>query len=625
MTRKKKKTGGMPLILKPKFSNKIAAKLDEAVDLIEGGKIVEASQILAPLYRDFSREPSVLRVMAVLRIHQDDPSNALPIVRKALALSPNDPEMILMMVGLEVHLGYLSLAYNDFKSLQVGRLGAVERKEYFRIQEVLQQYREFRLKDAEIEAADFDEKIRIEAINDCSVLELRAGNFRDAEKYARKVIALRPSDMPGRNNLSEILFQQNKMELSLSEACQALSIEPDNQFTIALALRAGYLHDDQETLSLSLSPVMSERHYVKQMEGLLFKGDLDTIVSWQKRIISLPQDGPFDRTVALRMLACVLIKKELVREAQEVIAVMAQEKRGTVSDVGVGMSTVFPVALSSGKGTSAHKEMVEQAMEQPWFVRATSFLIRFGDVPAISLGIGAAEALLLPEYIPALTEFAAEDRGTEELRIRASQCIDKINGVLQGKHVVFMKGAKTEVLTSKIRITREPTLTHEDPRLEGIHSEIVRLSNLGKSEEVRALFEQARELGDTSCTVRFNYAASLLGAGKKNEGLAIIRALHAEDPEYLFARVELAKQAVTEGRLEEAQDLLAPLLMRTELHFTEYRALVAGQVMLALAKGDVDAASGGVEALEKVLDEGDSVLEQLKGLVKMGERLVVGG
>lgn len=252
MTRKKKKTGGMPLILKPKFSNKIAAKLDEAVDLLEKGKIVEASQILDPLYRDFSREPSVLRVMAVLRIHQDDPSNALPIVRKALALSPNDPEMILMMVGLEVHLGYLSLAYNDFKSLQVGRLGAVERKEYFRIQEVLQQYREFRLKDAGIEAADFDEKIRIEAINDCSVLELRAGNFRDAEKYARKVIALRPSDMPGRNNLSEILFQQNKMELSLSEACQALSIEPDNQFTIALALRAGYLHDDQESLSLSL-------------------------------------------------------------------------------------------------------------------------------------------------------------------------------------------------------------------------------------------------------------------------------------------------------------------------------------------------------------------------------------
>jgi hypothetical protein len=117
----------------------------------------------------------------------------------------------------------------------------------------------------------------------------------------------------------------------------------------------------------------------------------------------------------------------------------------------------------------------------------------------------------------------------------------------------------------------------------------------------------------------------LLQNGKKKEGMAIIRSLHAEDPEYLFARTQVVQEAVEEGRLEEAQALLEPLFLRTEFYVTEYRAFLAAQVILVLAMGEVETAKGCVEALEQVLDEGDLVLAQLRWLVKEGERKVVGG
>lgn len=624
MTKKKKRQLGVPSILKPKFSNKVVGKLYEASVLIDEDRTAEAAQILEPLYRDFPREPQVLKMVALLRIQQDDRSEALNLMRKALVLLPQDAETHIMMVGLEVELGYLSLACEDLKPLRVSRLDADDKKRYQRLYELLDGFKKFR-RESTIDLPGDDDDIRLEAINDRCILNLRNGNLRQAEKYARELLALQPANMPARNNLSEILFQQHKMEESLKEVRQALVIAPENQYTVALALRTGYLLGDKESLDLCVAPVISEHHYAKQIEGLLFKGDLDTIVAWHPSIVSLGNDGPFDRTVALRMLACVLIKKELFKEAQDVIALMAKERRGALSDVGVGINTVLPTAFVSGIGTVAHENIVKSVVQQPWFVLAINFLIRYGDVRGLAFGIGAAEQFALPAFIPALTEFAAEDRGTEQQRIQASRCIDKINGVAQAKHIVFIKGAKVDVRTSKIVVKNEQMRSHSDPKLEAIYSEVVRLGNLGKSQEVAVLLEQARELGDTGCTLRFNYASSLLQNGKKKEGMAIIRSLHAEDPEYLFARTQVVQEAVEEGRLEEAQALLEPLFLRTEFHVTEYRAFLAAQVILVLAMGEVETAKGCVEALEQVLDEGDLVLAQLRWLVESGERKVVGG
>ena len=624
MTKKRKKKSGIPLILKQKFSIKMLDKLGDASDLISENQLSQAAKILEPLYIEFPRESQVVKTLAILRFHQEDLNEALKLIRKSLLLAPHDAATHLMMVGLEVDLGYFALAYEDLRAMRVTKLDSTIRADYQRLHHTLEQFKDSIGRD-DLALTDKDHLIHLEALNDRCALNVRNGNFRQAEKNARDLLELEPSSLRAFNNLSEILFQQSDMEGSLHEARRALAVAPENQFAIALALRVSYLLGELDKVNLQVDPTLSAHHYAKQLDAQLFKGDLDAIVAWREQLVSFPDDGDFSRTAALRLLACVLLKKELFQEAQDVIALMAAEKRGTVTNVGVGLNTVLPVALLSGLGSAEREEQVKVVMKQPWFIRATTFLIRFGDVPAIACALSAAEDLLLPDYIPALTEFVAEDRGTEELRLQAMRCIDEINGETGSRHVVFFKGKKSDIESSKILVRRDATVAPSDPRLEKIYEEVIKLANLGKTDKVGALMAEAAKLGDKSCSLRFNYAVCLLGSGKVAEGRALIEALHAEDPEYLFARTFLAQTAAEEGRIDEARALLEPLLSRTELHVTEYRSLVAAQVILALEIGEIEVAKGSIEALEQVVEKGDRVLADLKWRVERVGRKVVGG
>lgn len=56
---------------------------------------------------------------------------------------------------------------------------------------------------------------------------------------------------------------------------------------------------------------------------------------------------------------------------------------------------------------------------------------------------------------------------------------------------------------------------------------------------------------------------------ERAKGMALIDELHADDPDYFFARASLADVAYTERRLGEAHTLFAPLSTIEELHMTE--------------------------------------------------------
>jgi hypothetical protein len=78
--------------------------------------------------------------------------------------------------------------------------------------------------------------------------------------------------------------------------------------------------------------------------------------------------------------------------------------------------------------------------------------------------------------------------------------------------------------------------------------------------------------------------------GRNAEAEAIIRELYARNPDYLFARVGLARLDIRDGNLDAAEELLKPLLMRRQIHISEATALFSAQVDLLIARGLLDAA-----------------------------------
>jgi predicted Zn-dependent protease len=61
----------------------------------------------------------------------------------------------------------------------------------------------------------------------------------------------------------------------------------------------------------------------------------------------------------------------------------------------------------------------------------------------------------------------------------------------------------------------------------------------------------------------------------------------------------MAQQYTQEGKVDEAEALLQPLLARRRLHFTEFAALACAEIDLWLAKGNREAARSWLKLWEQ--------------------------
>lgn len=87
-----------------------------------------------------------------------------------------------------------------------------------------------------------------------------------------------------------------------------------------------------------------------------------------------------------------------------------------------------------------------------------------------------------------------------------------------------------------------------------------------------------------------NLAAAYELQGRREESSDLVRQIHQRNPNYLFGRTNLAHLCIRSGQLEEARNLVAPLLSRRRFHFSEFAAMCAAQIHMALAEGNVDGA-----------------------------------
>ena len=78
--------------------------------------------------------------------------------------------------------------------------------------------------------------------------------------------------------------------------------------------------------------------------------------------------------------------------------------------------------------------------------------------------------------------------------------------------------------------------------------------------------------------------------GRHEDAVALTRQIHDRHPDYLFARVALAKLHLQKREITEARALLDPLLTRKRWHFSEYAAFCGAQIELSLAEGNREAA-----------------------------------
>ena len=81
---------------------------------------------------------------------------------------------------------------------------------------------------------------------------------------------------------------------------------------------------------------------------------------------------------------------------------------------------------------------------------------------------------------------------------------------------------------------------------------------------------------------------------------ALVRQIHARDPDYIFARAKLADFHLKRGELEAAKALLDPLMERKRFHTSEFAAFAGGQIAILLAEKKTEGARSWVQMWEQI-------------------------
>jgi hypothetical protein len=103
--------------------------------------------------------------------------------------------------------------------------------------------------------------------------------------------------------------------------------------------------------------------------------------------------------------------------------------------------------------------------------------------------------------------------------------------------------------------------------------------------------------------------------GRTEEALNLLAEIRRRFPDYFFGVTNEAMNLARDGKPDEAEELLKPLLQRKRLHVTEFTSLCGAQVEIAIARRNRESALSWIQMWESVLPD-DPNLEIMRSRVE---------
>ena len=212
-----------------------------------------------------------------------------------------------------------------------------------------------------------------------------------------------------------------------------------------------------------------------------------------------------------------------------------------------------------------------------------------------------------PELVDVIYEFAQGRFGADDQRMEIMQFIreehpDRLPE--DGLVPMWIQGRQTEIFLLAFEIYEEP----EEPKeladdLLDKHVEAYEFLLDNQPEKAEPLLKDVIS-GAPDFPSAYNQlivAYKLLD--RPEEARALTEETQARFPDYLFGRIALAHLRVGDGQIEEAKELVDPILKRERLHISEFQALAQVEMDIALAEGRKDSARSWLSMWESIEDD----------------------
>src|SRR2546428_4101271 len=197
-----------------------------------------------------------------------------------------------------------------------------------------------------------------------------------------------------------------------------------------------------------------------------------------------------------------------------------------------------------------------------------------------------ASAIQTPELLAMLRDFALSRQGSDQARMQAAQTATQERLLPSGVPTrMWIKGEWKDILMFGVEISPEPDkkdlLPLKVERLAAGAMEEVKFGDPVKGEQ---LLKQAIEIAPDIPSLLNNLAAAYSVQGKTEEALNLRAEIRRRLPDYFFGITNEATNLARDGKPDEAEELLRPLLQRKRLHTSEFASLCIAQVEIALAR-----------------------------------------
>ncbi len=634
---------------KPRRSlpGKLLSKLDHIGELLEDKRHEEALKLLKPLAEKFPNNSEVIVQLAIAQFGTHDMISYLMSCERLCQLEPDDPEMLLPLIGAYQMNGRPVLALQHYRRF------LEQWPDHEEIEDVREKAK--RLEESVprlIATAGFigEEGIELAAMHERSQILMERAKYAEASAAANELLERMPNFVPAMNNLSQICFLSGDHEQAIALAQRVLEKLPENFQALSNITRYLLLSgrpEEARQYAARLRAVKTEvlDCAVKKAEAFSYLGDDEAIMEAAKEAdaagwLTQNEDAFFLchwAGIAAARLGQTEKARSYFRQSLEHnpgYSIAQQNLRDLNKPEGerngpwafdltqwISRNTVEALIRES-KLAGKEKDDSEALTE-----RLRQYLLKHSELNTIlpmmlerggkdsrqfaSFIISVAKT---PELLAALRDFALGQRGTDQQRLDAIGKCSQAGIIEDGEIRVWINGKWDTLLSFGFEVHGEPIFRHPN--------NVVRLVDKGMNALHRydgftaeKFFRQALELAPDSPDILNNLAAALSLQMRNEESRALIEEIHLKHPDYLFARTNLATQCIKQGDLDRAKELVDPLLKRKKIHYSELGAICGVQIELALARKERKSAESWLNLWEQS-DPENPRLEMIRQRIK---------
>jgi len=604
--------------------------------LMGDGRYQDAEELLNKERKRRPDSPEILEALVDLYQRTDDHTALARVTPELVRLQPRDPEALLIMAQSYLFCGRSAIALQSYRSFlekwpthkyASKAIAAIEMLE----PEIARELPTYELADSEM---------HLLVMHDQMMLRMSDHDFNGAIDIAKELLVIKPRLVSVRNNLALCLFHINRMSEALEVAKETMQLFPENRFAEATLGRTLFLlgeFDEANQIADHIATSFAEQQdaLAAQAEFLSFLGRDDNIVDLVDFSDSIVEIIPPCRAVLYHYKAVALMRQGHVKEAQAAWKRCLKEDPNcppakpnlnelkSAADchapwaetlhkwIPFHAMTEIVATLTSGEHNTGSR-MPEVLRKWPHLVKLVPAMLDRGDRGAREFALLLAKAVSSPEMLNVLKDFAMGQRGPDAMRISTILFLRQQNFLGDEPVSIWSKGAWTDVVPYRAEIYYEQ-VPHPNSRVTDLLNVGIDAMHAKDLRSAEVALRQCIKIDPDFPSARHNLAMTLL-MGKNKEAHAeaeqILHDVFERFPDYSFARISLAQLAIQEGRIDEAQELIAPLASRTRWHVSEAMAHSTVILELAVARKDFPAAEASLEMMRR-LDEDDPRIEQL--------------